>query len=1432
MPLTPEEIRELQELEAIEQSEYRQLSNLEAKEKAIEDRGFFSKAIDYGLEVTGETLSTVGSYLGGGKMVNSSDIGDRLMREGNEYLRLASQRRGTFDSTPRIENPSQQGVIGAIGTTARNIPLSQQESAQKAAFALADIAGMSNLSEGYKEAINRTKQDKEPYNPEGLAAEFAGVITNAIGDIPGFAATGIPGIAARTGSESYAEARIDKDAGKAESLTRGSIDGFITYYLNKRLGVYDKLFKGKSSKVVAAVTEGAEEGLQTASRPYVDLVTLGEKKIVTDEGDIVDVISEDGLIQQAKNVSKAFMFGVGAGGAIRTVVDTLNSGGKITPEQGELAEIEIDEAVEQIRVEDLKQALPEEAQQQEFMDFQELQELEMKESGQQVESTETIFPDENTSIDTPELMSLIEGLGGQVLAAKLGKNTRGTKNDIGIKINRELGKDPVQLSKTMAHEIGHWIDSVPDGITKRGNILGRIASFGKSYKKHLLGKEPIFQENVITSKERIKIRNSVANRVRKSMGKDADPKAVNDAISEQYRSEINKEVEKRNLVTNNEIRSELINLSKNWRNWRIGENPNYDKYRSSSEELYADALSVLLNNEKALEDNAPKFYDSLMGWASSKPEVWELYEESVRAKDSGKIYDDLDDALVKGFKRGDKARARKEDKVGLWQLIKTGIWDQYAPLKGYIESGDSLPVLGAIKDMNYAAAEGKQYALDFKRQVLDPIKELGLKQNDVGLIMIYRRISKGDRQEIINTKAITPKRAALQLENLEKKIGADRMVKINALLKDFAELRNRSVISRAEELDAWDREFIDKIRDNENYAKFDVVDYLDKKHGAGTGLKVYESAGSFKDIDNPLVATVYKDMQLITAFNRNHAKRAVGEAVLKSKFGTISKKDGFGIVEDTRELNKKTLKYMKNGKMQGVDMPKELVDMFDRIDDVSFNGIANFLSYANIPFRNLFINLNPMFWLFDTFRDLKGTIIRNPGTFSYTFAKNLAKGVWEASKEELGKQSEIIDDMRRKKLLVSVVDPSKMTGEDIAIDRLLQSVGIQESQDIIMSKIRRLYEIYTTPMRIKEVSLKVAGREFLKSKGFDDVEIARRVRERFGSPDFLAKGKLTPLTNQIFMFSNAAKEGMRADIGALRDNPFSTGGKMFVASIASTALKILALAGILGTDYKKIYERVSEFDLANYDIFPFGFDLTENGKAEYLILPKNELGRAISGTMYKLFSGEDLSQVLDYMSGQAPTLSPPIKMAIDTLMYASGHNPYDSFRGKPALREDVFEANDDRTRKEFLLYLYRNSGLSLFYRPDDPYKEEAKSTIQEILQSPGYGKFFGRFVKSTDYGIGQKVSKSLDEVRQDMARSRLTYESAIKKYIAGEELTKEEMIELSVKSSNVFNNHLQKLHLKKHGSTFAQQWARARTLKEKMAVYDVFRKLEEQKTGE
>ena len=111
------------------------------------------------------------------------------------------------------------------------------------------------------------------------------------------------------------------------------------------------------------------------------------------------------------------------------------------------------------------------------------------------------------------------------------------------------------------------------------------------------------------------------------------------AIQRKYEALIAEEVRKRQLLSRDVITDELIRLTEWWSPYDKSKAPaNYIKYRESSRELYAEALSVFLNSPGELQERAPMFYRGFMEYLERKPEVLDEYiriQEQLNGEGTG-----------------------------------------------------------------------------------------------------------------------------------------------------------------------------------------------------------------------------------------------------------------------------------------------------------------------------------------------------------------------------------------------------------------------------------------------------------------------------------------------------------------------------------------------------------------------------------------------------------------------------------------------------------------------------------------------------------------------------------------------------------------------------------------------------------------------------
>ena len=255
-------------------------------------------------------------------------------------------------------------------------------------------------------------------------------------------------------------------------------------------------------------------------------------------------------------------------------------------------------------------------------------------------------------MDIPELVELAEALGSHVAVRRLPPEVRGKfRGQAGIAIDPSLGtaENTQQLAATLAHEVGHLIDWLPDEVLARGNLLGRLRAL-----RHFL----------------------------------------------QHRwSDAHGEIR---LAP---IKRELRALSALWRPWDPETaSESVRRYRQSAKELYADALSALLTNPALVERQAPQFWQAWFEGLDQKTEVATAYFglQDILMGERRTVVQWRRDRLLAGFKAGqakaiDVHRAKVARKRWQWAsfipAFKNSIIDSLSGLRDALKAADLPPDL-------------------------------------------------------------------------------------------------------------------------------------------------------------------------------------------------------------------------------------------------------------------------------------------------------------------------------------------------------------------------------------------------------------------------------------------------------------------------------------------------------------------------------------------------------------------------------------------------------------------------------------------------------------------------------------------------------------------------------------------------------------------
>ena len=907
-----------------------------------------------------------------------------------------------------------------------------------------------------------------------------------------------------------------------------------------------------------------------------------------------------------------------------------------------------------------------------------------------------------------------------------------------------------QLSKTIAHEIGHLIDFLPEGRLTRGNLLGHLLSL----RRHL--------KNTFGSI----------------------------------------------TVTNKELREELVGLSHFWKPISRPGNTRYMQYRNSAVELYADFVSVLFNNPGLAEKRAPKFYEEFFASLDNKQNVKDAYFSLQAFLTGGR------DDLVKNRRQGVRGmldegdykaaelqrvraaeRERREDDFMF--RLRFDVIDKTAAVRDKVKEledrgvhikDDDNPIY-YLEDSNYIGGKIRALIRRGPQKIKDRLDDAGISWTDFGEALFYERIVAGDRSDVANPRGITPKVAGELLDALKTEMGEE---KYTVLQEGSVEFRAwmRQISEEAYKEGLYTEELWKQMQDNPAYVTFQVIEHIED----GMSSKVHHQIGTLKDITNPADATILKSIATLRAIERNKVNRSIINFLQENFPGEIedAKKiftgKGFRFLDPRGEFEN-LMVYFDKGAPQGFKVDQYIAQSVEYNSAAQNNVIIGTLKFFNSRlFRPLFITFNLGFQAFNLQRDFFRYWKNIPGMTMAQALKNY-KGVVRIAKIRafgLPKTPSAADTEAYEKLdqleyeqVLSVTFNDLVLGQDVQdrqIDEIMRRSGILKEKPTrkILRPFVSILKFIKSLGDMIETLPKVAGYYQLEGK-LPPREARSFVRRKVGSPDFLLKGRWTPATNEIFLFSNAIIQGIRADV-EIATEPTTRSGFWWKTTKLNFMPKILmfaALAGLFGDRLKDRMEDASEYDMTNYTIIPLGVD-DRTGKTIYLRIPQDETGRTLAGVFWKVLRGfqndqgvlKDITDVASYTGGQLPSLSPTISAFTSTAQFLSGQNPYDYFRGRNVLTDDQFNAGGKEALKPFLTWQFQQLGGGTFLKLYPTYgTPKEKSPGEKFLSLPLLSNVIGRFIKISDYGETEKLREITTGVESERAKERLAEGRILNKYV-------------------------------------------------------------------
>ena len=996
--------------------------------------------------------------------------------------------------------------------------------------------------------------------------------------------------------------------------------------------------------------------------------------------------------------------------------------------------------------------------------------------------------DQIQPIQFPELVALAKELSGSEIFAKKYKMANGmfyTKDaKIGLNVDLFTKGNLEQLQKTMSHEIGHLIDYLPEGTMSRGNLMGRLAVL-KNFSKDFY---------------------APAGATR------SDP----------------------------ELRAQMWELSKYWKPIDEKEaSPSFLAYRKSAPEVYADFISVLFNNPKLAGEIAPTAYNLFFKMLDAKPDVKRAYFELQDLLRNGeKVLQARRDKVKNMFTIADQTSKDRQNQIELEEEAKQkSLWFKFKfqnvsrfeairemvkekEKKGEFVNPDDNPVY-YLEESNYLGGQLKAIIDQRFNTIYQELQESDLTWDHLGEITFYERILKGDRGEVANPEGIQidfiqelydgiesvegdEKTATKGKVSMREELGEVRFAKLQALAVQYR-AQIKELYTQAHEAGMISKEAMKMINASDFYVPFKPIKYA----GTKTSYTIKNKKGTLQPIENPANTGIEKVVSLVRAMERNKVNEKT-ITFLQQNFPKEIQEAKFAFNGKTRialePIDKKLrlVSYMKDGKMQAFYVDEYIGESMKKTTVGGNNMILEGLRFLNSGlFRPLFITFNLGFQSFNFIRDLtrfwknipQMTVLKAIKLYSKSArgAKIRAFGLPENPSKADQEAYDMINKLESERIL-AITYNDIIKGEDIEdrqIDRILREVGVREAQSsklgalgtkigltkntpIIKQAIGIMDFIEKTGNLIETIP-KIAGYYALEGK-LPAREMRSFVRRKVGSPDFLDGGKFKPVINEIFLFSNAIFQGVRADYEVATEPKTRSGywWKTTQATFLPKILMMLATAGLFGEYLKELFGKMSEYDKTNYLTVPLGKD--ENGKAIYFRIPQDESSRMLGGLLWKIGGAvqdpkkladlETYTNLLAYAGGQAPSVSPSITSIFNTATFISGQNPYDFFRGRPVLTDDQMQAGGMEKVKPFLAYMFESMGGSLFMKlyynetvPKDP------SLSERIVGLPVVSNVAGRFIKVSNYGETEKIREITGEIRTENAKENIKNRRVIFDYV-------------------------------------------------------------------
>lgn len=752
-----------------------------------------------------------------------------------------------------------------------------------------------------------------------------------------------------------------------------------------------------------------------------------------------------------------------------------------------------------------------------------------------------------------------------------------------------------------------------------------------------------------------------------------------DELREAFHAAMRSEMNARNVADLKYIRQELIDLTKWWKPFDITRaTPQHLAYRFSSEELFADAMSVLLNSPADLKTRAPIFYDTFWNNLDARPQVKaklvDIYDRISKGRDA--VLDKRLARDMEAFKAGAEifisksaaAQARRASLTGWWENLKDQYWNIYQPI---IDSAAKARAAGKITPAQedsirwlteeHPLAESKlQVKLADIGRLYQSLDAAGVARENFGIFLKYHRIAnerieitreidgqmevvgETGRANMFNPGGETDRTAREALARLQTRLGPEGYAALETAVSGFRDVIY-SIMEDANQSGQFSAELWKTISTNkDNYAAFTPLEYQD----VYLPSVIRKQVGTFKEISDPLQQTVLKAISIHRAAQNNRFTREAVRVIRQTSPELVTtapmKYNGKTMEpQPPKDSALSMVEWKVDGQRVGAHIPKRYAAMWEDKSPAERDAILRLLStgFQRLVYGAI-IRYNPAFQLFmSPARDLQRSLTNMPGSIkgrARFIMRLLDPETWGASIDWA--QGDVGKTQLMREMIESAATGGphsafggRMGSNDDSLDTILRKFHLQDSKarNLLTRAIMAPLKAIEFAGQILQMLPKASAYKVLvKDMGMPAPQAANTIRNHIGIPNYYKKGRHAQSAGAIVPFLNIFLRSYESLQRNFRGAERNMNAKewwlawLFTGGGLIAVMQTLAKEGVLGEELQKLYSRVPNWDMTNFAVLPLGNVSTGDtgGKTAYLRLPQDEGLRVINGVVGKVLS--------------------------------------------------------------------------------------------------------------------------------------------------------------------------------------------------------------------